>query len=199
MRIFTLCLLLLIVSTYVQAQKFSSEEWHKGFIVTTNKDTIRGSVKYSIETNTILVLRNGVIQTFSSQKIFYVEIFDKLVENYRQFYTIPYNIKSDYKSPVLFELLYEGPLSLLAREQIVTETVNSVDIYGPSYSQTVLKHSYFFLDTKGKIQYYSGRKADLLIIMSKKESQVKSFIKKNKLDTNDLRDIIRITAFYNSL
>lgn len=192
--------IILLTSFGLHAQKFSSEEWHRGFVVTSNQDTVRGIVNYSMETNVVLVSRNKVVQTFSSQKLFYVEIYDKLVENYRQFYSIPYNVKYDYEVPILFEVLYEGPLSLLAREAIVTQSVNnSSSIYGGSYLQSVIEHTYYFLDKKGNIKMYAGRKADLYVIMANKQSHVKSFIKKNKLDVSDLRDLIRITAFYNSL
>jgi len=193
-----LALITILISFTATAQQFSSEVWHKGFIVTVDQDTVRGDVRYDMETNIVLVSRNGVVQTFTSQKLFYVEIFDSLVETYRQFYSIPYNVKYDYQVPILFEVLYEGPLSLLSREAIVSETVNS-SVYGTSYLQTVVRNTFYFLDKQGNMKLFSGRKQDLLTILARKQSQVKNFIKQNKLDTDDVRDLIRITAFYNSL
>ncbi|MEO9477135.1 MAG: hypothetical protein ABJG41_16435 [Cyclobacteriaceae bacterium] len=194
----TLAFIIILISFSASGQKFSSEVWHKGFIVTVDQDTVRGDVRYDMETNIVLVSRNGVVQTFTSQKLFYVEIFDSLVETYRQFYSIPYNVKYDYQVPILFEVLYEGPLSLLSRESIVTETVNS-SVYGTSFLQTVVKNTFYFLDKQGNMKLFSGRKQDLQTIMGSKQSQVKNFIKQNKLDADDVRDLIRITAFYNSL
>lgn len=194
----TLAITIILMSISASAQKFSSEVWHKGFVVTVDQDTVRGDVRYDMETNIVLVSRNGVVQTFTSQKLFYVEIFDSLVETYRQFYSIPYNVKYDYQVPILFEVLYEGPLSLLSRESIVTETVNS-SVYGTSFLQTVVRNTFYFLDKQGTMKVFSGRKQDLLTIMARKQGQVKDFIKKNKLDTDDVRDLIRVTAFYNSL
>lgn len=195
-----LILTILLLSLATNAQRFSSDEWHKGFLVTTDQDTIRGLVKYNMETNIVLVSRNNVVQSFSSQKIFYVEILDKLVKNYRQFYSISYNVRYDYKVPILFELMYEGPLSLLARESVVTELVNSgMSVYSSTIRQNVLNLTFYFLDKKGNMKIYSGRKQDLYVILAKKELQVRDFIKKNKLDPSELTDLIRITAFYNSL
>ncbi len=196
----SLFLLVFSFSIIVHAQKFSSEIWHNGYLVTVDQDTVRGTIKYDMETNIVLVSRNNVIQSFSSHTVFYFEIFDKIVDNYRQFYTIPYKIKYDYEIPVIFELVYEGPLSLLSRESIGTESINTAgNPYGTTYMRQVVVYSYYFLNKEGKITYYIGRKADLLVIMAKKQSQVNSFIKKNKLNPNDIRDLIRITAFYNSL
>lgn len=194
--------LFLVLTLHVNAQRFSSEAWHKGFVVSTEQDTIRGLVKYNLETNIVLVSRNNVVQTLSSQKVFYVQFVDQLTENYRQFYSIPYNVKPNYKVPILFELLYEGPLSLLAREKIETEIVNNglvASPYGGSFRQTVLRYDFFFLDKKGDMKYYTGRKQDLYLILVKNQSQVKNFVKKNKLDVTELRDLIRVTAFYNSI
>ncbi|MEP4533918.1 MAG: hypothetical protein ABJ004_12595 [Cyclobacteriaceae bacterium] len=194
----TLAIIIILMSISASGQKFSSEVWHKGFIVTVDQDTVRGNVRYDMETNIVLVSRNGVVQTFTSQKLFYVEIFDSLVETYRQFYSIPYNVKYDYQVPILFEVLYEAPLSLLSRESIVTETVNS-SVYGTSFLQTVVRNTFYFLDKQGTMKVFSGRKQDLLTIMARKQGQIKDFIKQNKLNTDDVRDLIRVTAFYNSL
>lgn len=193
-------LLFFMYSLAGSAQRFSSEMWHDGLVVTSDRDTIQGSVKYDMVSNTVLISRNNVVQTYNSYKLFYVEIYDQLLSNYRQFYTVPFAYKSDYEIPTLFELLYEGPLSLLAREAIVTQTSSAnTAFYGAPIVQNVLQRSYYFLDTKGKMDFYTGRKADLFVIMSKHGSDVKKFIKSNKLRVDDPRDLIRIAAFYNSL
>lgn len=183
-----------------RAQEFSKELWHDGFLVTTDDDTVRGLLKYDMEANVVQLIQNNVVKTFSSHKVFYFEIFDKLVKNYRQFYSIPYSVNYDYEIPIIFEVLYEGPLSLLSREAVVQETVsNSSAYWAGSYVRDVLSHTYYFLDKEGNIKRYTGKKNDLLGIMSRKSGDVKGFIKKNKLKTDELRDLIRITAFYNSI
>lgn len=184
----------------LQAQDFSNEIWHDGYLVSTDGDTVRGLVKYDMETNIIQVIDRNVVKTFSSHKVFYFEIFDKLVENYRQFYSIPYSVNYNYEIPIVFEVLYEGPLSLLAREAIIQESVsNSSAYWGGSYSREKLSYSFYFLNKEGDIKYYTGKRNDLLDIMGRKSGDVKNFIKKNKLKTDEVRDLIRITAFYNSI
>ncbi|MEO9484399.1 MAG: hypothetical protein ABJG47_13165 [Ekhidna sp.] len=185
----------------ISAQQFSSEIFHEGFLITADKDTIRGNLKYDLEANLLTVIHRGKTKSFSSHKVFYFEIFDKILNNYRQFYSIPYKVNFDYKIPVFFELVYEGKLSLLAREKIVSQTVNSSSAYwgGGAGTRLVIKYTFYFLDSKGKITYFSGRKKELLSFMGRKQSYVKQFIKDNKLDTDEMTDLVRITSFYNSI
>lgn len=196
-----LCGAALLVASPVAAQQFSSELWHEGFLVSTDEDTIRGMLKYDMETNVVQVIEaTKVVKTYSSHKIFYFEIFDKILKSYRQFYSVPYNVNFNYSVPLLFEVLYEGPMSLLSRETIVQETVTSGSAYwGGSYVRNRLAYTFYFLNKDGNIRFYTGKKRDLVAILSRKGSQVKSFIKKNRLRTDEPGDLIRITAFYNSL
>ncbi|MEQ8904386.1 hypothetical protein [Ekhidna sp.] len=193
--------LLLIAAVSLSAQQFSSEVFHEGFMVTVDRDTIKGDLKYDLDANLLTVIYKGKTKSFSSHKVFYFEIFDSILNNYRQFYSIPYTVNIDYKIPVFFELVYEGKLSLMARERIVSQSVNSSSAYwgGGNTTRLVIEYSFYFLDSKGKITYYTGKKKDLLAFMIKKQSDVKKFIKDNKLDTNEMADLVRITAFYNSI
>jgi hypothetical protein len=60
-------------------------------------------------------------------------------------------------------------------------------------------YRFFFVDTKGNITRYNMKKKELLSIFVRKEKQIKQFIQRNKLDTDNIRDLIRITSYYNSL
>lgn len=194
-------ILWLMLSIVGFGQQFSSMKWHKGFLVTTDGDTLRGKVKYDLETNSVQIANREIIKGYSSYKVFHFEIFDEVLQNYRQFYSIPYQIQSNYKAPVLFELVFEGGVSLLAREKIVQETVNTVDPLWPSarYRRNVVDYDFFFLDKKGKITYFDGSRNRLLEIFYGKRSQIKDYIKSNRLKTDEIEDLIRITSFYNSI
>ncbi|MEQ9467348.1 MAG: hypothetical protein RLN88_08040 [Ekhidna sp.] len=198
---YSLTIMLVCLGLGLHAQQFSSEVFHEGFLVTTDKDTIKGSLKYDLDANTLIVFNKGKTITFSSHKVFYFEIFDSILDNYRQFYSIPYTVNINYKIPVFFELVYEDKLSLLAREHIVSQTVNSSSAYwgGGNTTRLIIKYSFYFLDSEGKITYFSGKKKELLEFMRKKQSDVKKFMKDNKLDPDEMADLVRITAFFNSI
>ena len=191
---------LVIVFLPARAQDFPSEIWHEGKAVLISGDTLKGSVKYSIENDLIQMDINNTVQTFSSRKIAYFEIFDVTVDNFRHFYSLPYSIRPNYKIPILFEVLYEGPMALLARESIVLETVPQFNYsYRSNYTRRKLTYEYFFLEQGSEIVRYGGKKNDLTYIMRKQSSQIKKFIKKNKLHHDRRNDLIKITTYYNNL
>lgn len=195
--IFSFCL----ISSLSGVAQFSNEVWHDGFLVTTEEDTLKGLIKYDMEANIVqLIVNKSKVRTFSSHKIFYFEIFDKVVKNYRQFYSIPYEVNYNYTIPIIFEVLYEAPLSLLSREAVVQENVPNSSVYwSGTITQDKMMNTFYFLDKKGNIQLYTGKRSELLTIMARKGNDVKNFIKKNNLKTDEVRDLIRITAFYNSI
>ena len=198
-KIFLFVILFIPLITF--GQDFPSDLLHEGKVVLINQDTLKGKIKYDFENDLIQIVVNGTIQTFGSRKILYFTLYDESVEMFRNFYSIPYAVQQNYEIPILFEVLYEGSLSLLAREEVVTETVPQ---YSYSYrsmnmTRTRLSYEYFFLDQKGLFVKYELKKQELYSIMKRKEPQIKQYIKKNKLKTDSRRDLVRITAYYNAL
>ena len=202
MRGFIYLLVLISISLHTYSQEFPSELLHEGKVTLINGDTLAGKIKYDLENDLIQIVVNNTIQTFSARKIAYFSIYDASVEMFRTFYSIPYEIQPNYEIPLLFEVLYEGSLSLLAREAIVTETVPQ---YSYAYrssvnmTRTKLAYEFYFLDQKGNFMKYNNKKPELYELMKRKEPQIKSYIKKNKLKTDSRRDLVRITAYYNAL
>jgi hypothetical protein len=184
------------------SQEFSSRTFHKGWLVSDDYDTVRGSIKYDMEANAVQIIKSDEkVKTLSSKDILYFEIYDENLKSFRQFYSIPYAVTANYRVPILFEVLYEGPLTLLVRERIVMASDPYSQNYynGPSPSKEMLDFTYYFVDKKGKMTLYNGKKAHLFEIMYKNADKVKSYIKTNKLKVDEMRDLVRISAFYNSL
>ena len=91
-------------------------------------------------------------------------------------------------------------MSLLSREKIVLETSSLGYGYGvPVISQPTVRYDFYFLTKSGKLTQFSGSKRDLFRILAKKKNKLQSFVKENRLKTDDLRDLVRIIAFYNSI
>jgi hypothetical protein len=183
-------------------QEFPSELLHEGELVLLSGDTLKGQIKYNLENDLIQIVINETVQTYSARKILYFSIYDKTVDMYRNFYSIPFEVQPNYKIPILFEVLYEGKLSLLAREAIVTETVPQYSyMYRSSVNmtRTKLDYEYYFLDEGGRFTKYNNKKFELYEAMKRKEPQIKQYIKKNKLKVDSRRDLVRIVAYYNAL
>lgn len=199
----TLVWLLFLISFFARAQEFPSELWHDGLLVLVSEDSLIGKIKYDLERNLVQVEANKKTYTFSAQKIFYFQIFDQTTDGYRQFYTLPYALVNQYEAPVIFEVLFEGKLTLLCREAIVmkTEHDNNPYPYGSrmSYSREVLEYTYYFLDVDGNIRKYSMKKRDLLNALKKRADKVNEYMKVNHLRADKRIDLVRIISFYNGI
>ena len=161
-------------------------------------DTLKGLVKYSTQNDLVQFQANNRLETFTARKIVTFEIFDATVKRYRQFYTVPYALTGQYKAPVLFELMEEGKMTLLAREALETRTYSSYYGYGTQI-RTVLVNKYFLLKEDGSILPFSGRKKDMIELMGNKGEAVERYIKEHKLNFDRKYDVARIVEFYNSL
>lgn len=158
-----------------------------------------GKIKYDMKQDLIQFnVPNTRIDAFSARKLLYFEIFDQSIRRYRQFFVLPYANESQYKTPVFFELLTEGKLTLLTRESIELRTYSS-PYYMGSYSREVLVNRYYFLDSDGNIQEFRGSKAELLDMMGKKSDDVEKYIRSNRLKIDEKYDFARIIAYYNSI
>jgi len=182
-------------------EEFPSELWHEGKLVLLSGDVLRGKIKYNLDNDAIQINVDSRINTYSARKILYFEIFDETVDRYRQFYALPYRIRPNYKVPLLFEVLYENTLTLLCREAIVQENIPQFNYYyGSRYSTRLrLVYEYYFLDKDGEIVKYTQKKEDLYTILTKNQDELEKYIKKNSLRYDRQRDLVRITAYYNSL
>jgi hypothetical protein len=183
--------------TYAQTWPF--EMWHEGKIVLLQGDTIRGLIKYDLSQDLVQHAHaDKSADVYSARKVLFFEIFDATVSRYRQFYNLPFAATGQYKTPMFFELLAEGKLTLLAREFLESKTVSS-PYYVGGYSRIVLSHRYFFLDTDGTVEEFVGKRNDFLDLFGKKSKDVEKFMRINHLQFGEKDDMRRIVAYYNSL
>ncbi|MDQ3395709.1 MAG: hypothetical protein M3512_16605 [Bacteroidota bacterium] len=196
-----LFIVFLFATFSLEAQVFPSQVWHEGKVVLLDGETLKGLVKYDLDNDLVQINSNNRVQTYSSRKILKFEIFDEGFNAYRLFYALPYKVKPNYETPILFEILYEGPLSLLCREFIVQENMPQYGYY-PRFggmSRMRLSYEYYFLKENGEIDLYVPKKTNLLHVMRKRSSEIKSYMKKNRLRYDRREDLAKTTAYYNSL
>ncbi|NOS91562.1 MAG: hypothetical protein HOP30_06545 [Cyclobacteriaceae bacterium] len=187
-----------------KAQQFAFELWHEGKAVLESGDTLRGLIKYEqsqdMKQDIIQVKVKSQMMSYSPRKVLFFEIFDTTAKRYRQFYSLPYSENNTYKSPVFFELLVEGKLTVLCRERLEYRTVNnSINYFYGSSRQLMLVMAYFLLKPDGTISDFEGRKNNWLRLMDAREREVKGFAKDNKLDFENKYELARIIEYYNSL
>lgn len=188
------------VTFAAHAQQWSFELWHEGKIVLASGDTLKGMVKYDLEQDLIQFNdQKENIVAFTSRKVLFFEIFDNTQKRYRNFYALPYAVSNtNYLTPVFFELLEDGKMTLLTREALEYRTYSSPYYYG-SYTRLVLVYRFYLMDEKGNINQFKGKKAELLNMMGRRADDVDQFMRKNRLKIEDPLDFKRTVAYYNSL
>jgi hypothetical protein len=191
--------MMLCFAGIAHAQNWPFEVWHEGKIVLLQGDTLRGLVKYDLQKDLVQhTVQDSKAEVYTARKVIFFEIFDESVKKYRQFFALPYTTAGGYKSPIFFELLEEGNLTLLSREFLENKTFSS-PYYTGSYSRIVLTNKYFFMKEDGEIVEFNGSKKDLLDMMGKRSEEVEKFMKSNRLRFDEKYDFARIVAYYNSL
>lgn len=198
---------LLSLSTVV-AQEFPSQIWHNGKVFLESGDVRDGKVKYDLENN-IVSIANESVETYGAVAVTRFEIFDEYYGGIRTFYSLPYAATSDYKVPMFFELLVEGEeMTLLCREYITVDNrmggMGMRGMYmGPMWGPPMmgfnrLAFDYYFLADSG-IQKYSQKKRELFELMDDRSSEVRLYMRKNRLSHDKRGDLLRITSYYNQL
>lgn len=192
--------MLFLLSTSAFSQRdWPSERWHDGRIVLVDGDTLKGLIKYDFQQNLVqYIVNNKQAEIYTARKVLFFEIFDETVHKYRKFFVLPYSNASNYKSPVFFELLGEGNMTMLSREFLEYKTFNT-GFYGGSYTRLVQTYHYYLLKQDGTIEDFRGNKNDLLALMGSKGQMVDKYIKANRLDFDDKYDLAKIVAYYNSI
>ncbi|MGE0772732.1 MAG: hypothetical protein AB7K37_13530 [Cyclobacteriaceae bacterium] len=198
MRSFLL-IFILLCTLGLSAQDFAFEYWHEGKLVLETGDTIRGYLKYNLQTDVLQVKNTSTIDTYTARNTLYFEIFDQTVKRYRQFYSLPFATSGAYKAPVFFELVEEGKITLLCREAVEYRTYSSSFYYYGSYSRLVLVNKYFLLKESGDIEAFLGtRRNDWLDLMQNRADEIQRYARTNRLDFDEKYDIAKIVAYYNS-
>lgn len=186
------------LSIVAKAQQWPFELWHEGKVILVSGDTLKGLVKYDLQQDLVQYnSQRGGVEAYTARKVLYFEIFDTTVGQYRQFFALPYNATTGYRTPVFFELLEEGKITLLTREKLEYRTYSSPYYYG-SYSRMELTYKFYLLEENGSITEFIGKKSDLLQLMKRHAQEVEDFMRQNKLSIDDRHDFARIVNYYNS-
>jgi hypothetical protein len=188
----------LVIPVCSSAQKFPFEFWHEGKIILESGDTLKGMVKYSMQEDLVQLQTDRTLETYTSRKVLFFEIFDVTIKRYRQFYSLPYAVTGHYRAPVFFELLEEGKMTLLSREAMENRTYSYFYYYG-TYTRLVLVNKFFLMKENGTIEQFTGKKNDLIELMGTRSEQVAKFAKENRLDFDKKYDVAQMVAYYNSL
>ena len=203
----TLTLLFSGALSLLGQNNFPSQMWYKGNIYGTDGKTYSGLVKYDLENN-LVQLQTETISTFTASIVSHFEIHNKSNDGIRSFYSLPYSRNGDNETLVFFEVLTEGnDVVLLSREYILTyyKDLGTKGVIGmnprngpKTFTGYRLAFDYYFF-RNGKIEPYSLNPKDLYAMLPGHDEEIKLFMRKNGLEHDKRRDLMKITAYYNEL
>ena len=180
------------------AQKFSlnDAQWWRGQVVLEEEDTLNTLFQYNTETNSLRIKDSeGNIKMYSPKTVTSFSFNDPNWKQKRVFETFLYTKKvGGYETPMFFEILVNGKkMSCFIRENYNTSAWLNVQTLSKPFAD------YFLQTTDGSIYLYRGSTKDLIKLMEDRKEEIETFIKKNKLNTDFLGDLLRIVAYYNRL
>lgn len=184
------------IATSIQGSPYLNEYFLPGTIELSNGEVLENvSIRYNVYKDVIEIDSEGEIREINKPNVVRSVTF-----NDRTFIYNPYLIKNAMKKNGYFEVLVEGPLTLYARRtnDLKMETRNS------NFSKNGIGASYFdlqinyYVETSNKT-VFSLSKKKLLDQISSHKSEMKTYIKKRKLDFKDELSVKRLIKYYNSL
>ena len=112
---------------------------------------------------------------------------------------VPY--KGSNEKGGYFNVLYDGTTYDLYKKSKATfrEGVKSETTYGRNTPPSFVKTTTYYLVEDGTFLEMPSSKSKILKMMDSKGSEMKAFIKKNKLDLNKERDLINAIMYFDSL
>ena len=183
----------------LQAQNCSSAEiLYYGEVDMKNGQTLRGEMNYSIKNNSLCILVDSIVKSYDISSIESFQVFDSGKKETKIFFSLPYQVETNFYRNFIFELLEQGKLTLFSRV-VPTEEYRNM-YYAGSYiwvKDIVLKENYFFLrDTE--IVPFSADLKELLSFTEDKKNEIRIFLKENRLLLESREDIMKVVSYYNS-
>lgn len=196
MKTYILCLGI-ILSGLLSEQ--SCSEWYEGDIHLTDKSVARGEISYCLDHDVIMLKKEDQTLTLSPMKVDSFVIFDHFLNELRSFHTLPFKELNGYSRKKFFELLYDGKISLLNREDAMMVAAEQGFDETSDLTEWVLIDRYYMLDEKGEVSYFSGKTNDLLTFMKGQAILVSDYIIDQQLDVSRREDLIAVLRYYNTI
>ncbi|MCC9166175.1 hypothetical protein [Pontibacter harenae] len=191
------------------------QEWPNGMVVLTTGDTLRGPIAFYRKDDVINVLHSdGTVSALSPVNVQYFIAQDSFKDQPHVFVSLMWDQGKDYsnfKRPTFFEQLSPGNVTLVMREAYVQRDISrssrllaSSYYYDPYYysgSQMTeeVRELYYLLMPDGNVLTLRKTKRDLLRAFGNKASQVKTFVKNERLSYDRPTDLVSILEYYNGL
>lgn len=185
---------------HIDGHKYFLNSWNSGTIII--NDTINSPQKkilYDLVSEKLII---GEVGNNKAHVITDVSVFGFIIDNnyFRMMdkgdFLNPANGNSFFLLPEISKSPY---LIVKYRKKIKEVAVNNGYNNSSGYRKYVQNSEYYILGKEKKYVKIKLTKKSILKILSDKESKIKEYVKKNKLNYKKENDIIKLLSFYHSL
>ena len=173
--------------------------WCPGQVTLVNQRMVAGEINYDLKYNAIQVRHDGVVRTYTAEKIAHFTLFDLVKHRERRYVAIDHQLDEGYQRKTFFEVLTEGDLTILRKSRYVRKPRVTEDKRAPHiYLNAVCRHDYYAYN-QGDFFEIDDFKEQVLPLMNSYEDLVQDYIKRCKLKLRKINEQMRVVHLYNQL
>lgn len=173
--------------------------WCPGQVTLADQRVVGGEINYDLKYNAIQVRHNGVVRTYTAEKIAHFEMFDQVKHRERRYVAIDHRLAEGYQRKTFFEVLTEGDLTILRKSKYVRKPRVTEDQRAPHiYLNAVCRHDYYAYN-QGEFFEIKDFKEQVLPLMTSYEDLVQDYIQRCKLKLRKINEQMRVVHLYNQL
>ncbi len=182
------------VPLFTQAQYFGEEYWHQGRVELSDGAVHEGQVKYSLKDNIVQFKGEGLVRNYTISELEYFQFHDKMMSLVRHFYVLEYE-----RRKLIFELIYNGRVGLLNREQLIVRYANFGGRFGMATPVTEVQDDYFLLLPSLKIKSLPSSRRAFVDELPDYQNRIDLFIREENIRMRRLEDVVAVLQYYNQL
>ena len=177
----------------------STAFWCPGQITLENQQVITGDINYELKFNAIQVRKDGTVRTYTAEQIAHFDLFDKVKHRDRRYVAIDYPLAEGYRRKTFFEVLTDGPMTVLRKTKYVRRPRVTEDFRAPHvYLNAVCRHTYYLFND-GELTELDDFQKQVLPLMERHEAVVRDYIQRCRLKLRKIHEQMRIVHLYNQL
>ncbi|MDN5212449.1 hypothetical protein QQ020_10350 [Fulvivirgaceae bacterium BMA12] len=176
--------------------------WYEGTVIFVNQTQKTGELHLNMDLGLLLIKESNGIKTFPAFKVKYVELYDDKMAKMRSFISLPYKSSRFNQASNLFEVVLQGELFVLRRQQNTFDMVLETNLTGkyPNPNPFDKEHYVYYLyDGFQLTKLRHLNKKRLSSLVEKYGIEVDSYAKRKRINYKDTFGRIQVIAYYNAI
>ncbi|MDQ1088203.1 hypothetical protein [Siphonobacter sp. SORGH_AS_1065] len=179
----------LSIATLSFALSDPETHWNSGKVQLQNGEWLSGELHFNADLGLLEFNLDGVTTVLSAHKVASFYFFDYQANRMRNFVVESFK-HNDHFVPTFFELLVDGRIRLLGREQVIRV---------PFQEEKQKRNVYYFQQPNGEIVKYKGRLKQIYRTLNDRREDVAFFVNRVKWYNFDEKPVVELFRYCNSL